>query len=354
MAVDSPESIPGSSEPSMPVEQLLPSSVSLLDKITIALTAEQVEVLTQRGETMPEHKVVELISAEEFCCESSSNPHRDMEPCSLENIYRFCEMLHELLLAPSSHVVVDLSRLHDAKFTTASMLLGSYLILCEGANLEYVFGAIAPIAYRFVTYHERLTVHDCLRALATSRKLEWLDFNACIAAQKEPEPYADLPDHTIHMEEMIHYASVINGSLRIAIPGEVYVSPEPTHLPPGVLFRDTNGHRELSASFLAELYSDMGVGLVLAPHAAGTPLDAFLDAGLAVEEMRLGEDHGLLGKIDRFLSLVQLCPGSVALPVGGSPAARPWLVRSLLAACLIRRHKFDGPSAVAWLRMLKI
>ena len=51
----------------------------------------------------------------------------------------------------------------------------------------------------------------------------------------------------------------------------------------GVLFRDTNGHRELSASFLAELYSHIGIGLVLAPHAAGTPLDAFLDAVQADE-----------------------------------------------------------------------
>ena len=230
----------------------------------------------------------------------------NFEPCSLERIYDFCTIITSVQSLPSfKQLVVECSG-SDAKIvTTASLLLGSYLFLCKGACIDDVITKLEPISPFFLAFHDELTVHDCLRALDTARDLNWLNFNACIESESDPDVM--LPDNTINISEMAHYASALNGSLLVIVPGELFVCAAPNNLPNSSMWLDSGNSRAFSPCFMADLLAEKGVALILSPIGA---------------------------------------PGSLttSLPI----------VWSILATCLRQRHRFSVPAAMGWLRMLQL
>jgi hypothetical protein len=170
------------------------------------------------------------------------------------------------------------------------------------------------------------------------------------------------------IDEHLHYASPVNGSVHIVVPGKLVVIPDPADLPDDQLWEDTCTDTGTSRAFSARYYADLLVHLDVrlvanlasdhgacdSPAWAGAgPVAAFEAVGLACEEdLRPsgGTGASLLRSHDRLMTLVRTAPGAVALLCGGAAAALT--AGTVVTAVLMEQEGFGAAEAEAWLRLM--
>jgi hypothetical protein len=99
--------------------------------------------------------------------------------------------------------------------TRCALLLGGFLIVCDGLALAQVTEMFLPIAHRFIPFqyssrsNDAVEVLDCWCALHRARLNGWIDFAG-----------GDVDvDRCIDMREYLHYDSPANGALHVLVPG---------------------------------------------------------------------------------------------------------------------------------------
>ena len=159
---------------------------------------------------------------------------------SLSEILLFCSQLQAVEnrhAQPEPQTIVVCPKIHTRRFFThIAFLVGAHMILCHGCSFDQV--------ERFFSNHEgdfeqmlvgdplsddcsSFSASDCWDALATFRTHRLAD------TRQEQEP-----DLLLDLEEILHYASPINGSVSIVLPGRLLLFESPADLPPRLLWTD--------------------------------------------------------------------------------------------------------------------
>ena len=121
-------------------------------------------------------------------------------PCKLGQIYWFCNMLLDCQRDDPQKQIVVCAGYNGENVTACALLLGSFLILCNGKTASEVSDSFRPISYRFSKYYDTsrhpaadLSVFECWEALHAVMMLGWLDFvesdidiDRCIDMQVSP------------------------------------------------------------------------------------------------------------------------------------------------------------------------
>jgi hypothetical protein len=260
-------------------------------------------------------------------------PFHNLEPSSLAQIFEFhtaleTMLLHHLRLA----IVVGVDPTH---VTSVALLLGSHMIIAHGMSPDEVsrrLRSLSPMFEAFVRSHTALSIEDCWRAIHRANALGWTHFDHTPPASG-----------TIDMHEYLHYDDTLNGAIHLLDPARILLFRPPSHLPRGVMWRDVAGRRYFGPEHYTALFEDFGVRLVICCGAPASCCDtrAWRAAGLVVELLHL---PGVLPSIDRFLTLLKVVPGCIAVQCGSADAT----VRLAVAAHLIRHRGFSAPAAIAW------
>ena len=154
--------------------------------------------------------------------------------------------------------------------TRCALLLGGFLIVCDGLDLEQVTELFLPISHRFISFEhspratDAVQVVDCWRALHRARQHGWVDFTS---------GDADV-DRCIDLSEYLHYDSPTNGALHVVVPGMLLAIACPRDLPACATWSDGGGARRFAPAFYADIFADFGVRLVACCD--GPPYDAGL------------------------------------------------------------------------------
>ena len=299
-------------------------------------------------------------------------PHET--PNSLGDIYTFSQ---SILAARHDHPgkTLVLCAEHDPEMVTrCALLLGGFLIVCDGLAVAQVTEVFHSVSHRFVPFQhssrasDAVQVTDCWRALHRARQHGWIDFTS---------DDVDV-DRCIDMCEHLHYDHPANGGLHVLVPGMLLAIACPRDLPAAVTWSDVGGVRRFAPAFYTDILGDFGVRLVA--RCGGLPYDtrALVECGIAVEDLREAptqcadgydatahssnsaeeaeEEEGgptaglsVLRAADRLMTLARLTPGAIAMH-GGKPCGSLGAGGQMLAQTyLIRRHGFGGPDALAWL-----
>jgi hypothetical protein len=261
-------------------------------------------------------------------------PFHDLEPVSLAQIYSFHTALEAMLLHHLKRaILIDFD---PTNVTSVALLLGGHMIIARGMSPDEVSRRLRPLASMyeaFIHRHTTLSIEDCWRAIHRAKTLGWTHFDH------------DLPDHshhTIDINEYLHYDDTPNGAMHLIDPAGVLLFRPPSKLPLGVPWCDIAGRRHFGPEHYTALFEDYGVRLVVccgAPSCSDTR--AWREAGIVVEDLC---DPGMLSSIDRFLTLLHIAPGCIAVQCGSADA----VVRLAVAAHLIRHRGFSAPAAIAW------
>ena len=266
-------------------------------------------------------------------------------------IYKFAQKL--VRSDAVSKTVVFCTDCSPHELRDAALFIGGFMILTLGLSPDAVSRAFEPVSNRLAADDEPSLI-SCWKALHHAHSVcGWLHISH----------YKPIPLHGpstnddckyerfLDMDEFAHYDSPLNGGFHVVAPGKLIAFDRPSDLPAGASWADEQGVRRFSAGFYAELFADMDVGVVLrAGGGGGYDAAAFWAWGMEVEDMPLDGDAELsLGDVDRFLSLVRLSPGAVAVHGGerGLGAAG-----TLMAVWLMSGHGFGAEEAVAWVGMV--
>jgi hypothetical protein len=261
-------------------------------------------------------------------------PFHGLEPASLAQIFSFHTALEAMLL--HHHRLAIVVGADPTHVTSIALLLGSHMIIAHSMSPEDVsrrLRSLSPMFTAFVRSHTTLTVEDCWRAIHRANALGWTHFD------HHALPAAD----AIDIHEYLHYDDTLNGALHLVDPARVLLFRPPSNLPYGVAWRDVAGRRHFGPEHYTPLFGDFGVRLVICCGAPTSCCDtsAWRAAGLVVEILHL---PGVLPSIDRFLTLLKVAPGCIAVQCGPADAT----VRLAVAAHLIRHRGFAAPDAIAW------
>jgi hypothetical protein len=252
----------------------------------------------------------------------------------------------------------------DEAVTTASMLLGSFLILQRGLAVGAVMTAFHALRGRFVPLtsvspsddKNIVSVQACWRALSHGLRLGWF-----VPPSSDDEPVLDVG-------ELEHYASAANGGVQMVAPGALLFFPTPSDdISDGQEWADSisaegTTTRSFGPSYYASLLADLGVSAVacLGRGSAGSA-QAFAARSVAPLDLRLlAPAHGadayaagtLLPALDRLITLARGAPGAVAVHIGSGSDWPASSLSMLAAAFLIRRFGFPGEEAAAWVHMV--
>jgi hypothetical protein len=278
-----------------------------------------------------------------------------LSPSKVGHIDWFCKMV--LQSRDDGFRLIICTGGDSERTTLCSLLIGSFLILCEDYTVEQAAAALQPIEHVFIPYEEanqdrnvEFSNHDCWQALHIAKQIGWLNF---LIQGTDPETCLD-------MDEYHHYDSPANGDLHVIVPSKLIairppcdISLDPHTGAARTWADDDYGRRSFSPAYYADVLSDFDVKLVVRCGQPSYDAAPFLNHGIAVEEMPDASTDAapasLLRSIDRFLTLAQLAPGAIAVHCDEYGLGQ---VEVLIAAYLIRRCGFPALSAVAWLRML--
>ena len=284
-------------------------------------------------------------------------------PPALHHIARFCLYLQETLRRHPDKVIVVCTRGSEPEYiTVVSLLVGGFMILCQGLDVDAVRDSFCgPISNDFVgfcdpgsRYEPRgLLIDDCWRALHRARCEDWIN----LAQKVQPPGPRSLGSFDI--DECSHYSEACNGNVSMVVPGKMIVFQRPVDLPSPNLWESSvaSGYR-FSPAFYASLFQEaFDVSVVLRLGAvADSNYDRtdFDQADIDVEDLPLGsksgEPSGLLFALDRVLAVSRAAPGQIALH---NCADGPGFTGSLAVGYLTNRLRFDSKVAIAWVRMIK-
>jgi hypothetical protein len=269
------------------------------------------------------------------------------------------EMRSVIRRHPSKTIVVCIGRNDESRLYMTAVLLGGFLILENNMDFDQVTTAFQSVDAHFdrmLAGSPKVSVHDCWRALSHARSLGWMHLFRDV--EMTPSPASVQPDDEtpVELEEMLHYASPLNGNVHAVVPGKILCFPTPATLPANHLWMDEEAagrglKRRFSAAFLADLLADLGVDVAVCLHASAYDRAPFTAHNIEVEDL-LADPAGphMLRAIDRFLAVAAAAPGLIALH-SGTPDD-PGLLGALVLSYLTRRLRFDPDSAVAWIAMV--
>jgi hypothetical protein len=250
----------------------------------------------------------------------------------------------------------------------------------EGSNDIFDFGVRSD-----------LNILNCWRAVNVAASASWISF-------QERFDFDLYDDGMIDMDEFIHYSrsvpielnllsstvlhyqyvkcggnpliipplhSQTNGGVFSLIPGKLLLSDPPDDAAVAAAgkrdYADADGRRVFSSAFYADLLAHLGVALVvsfddLPPAAAAAQCAAYAAAGVAYcapDDLYAGAaGRGIsLQSLDRFVALVEGCPGPVAVQCRQDPASGA--ARTHLAALMMRRCFSTAAEAEAWMHMVR-
>jgi hypothetical protein len=308
-----------------------------------------------------------------------------LTPSTLAHQYKFHQdIVHATENSPERDLMVMIKS-DPKEITMAALLLGGHLIICSGMSVQEVADKFSPVASMFAHFETSadgdgpdLTLEDCWRALHHAKSLGWTNFYPSIDAD-------DVEERTcIDMEEYLHYDDTANGAMHLVDPSRLLLFRCPADLPAGQAWLDVGGRRLFGAEHYAGVFADFDVRLVVRCGGArgGWDSEALRAAGMAVEELRVapGGGAGMMAAVDRFLTLMRVVPGCVAVQCGGGDEDEEGggrraeadeseseadsdgedgdgamgeedAARLLVAAHLIRGRGFGAAEALAWTRM---
>ena len=279
----------------------------------------------------------------------------DVEPSAASQAFlhisvidAFCRTVSDAVEnKPDTRVVICPHDDSESSLRNAVLLYGAYRLLCEQEALETVVDDLRAILKCLPLGGS--TVIDAWSALDRARALRWLAAPDC----------TDGP--TMDIEMAAHYALPANGGLHVLVPDKLLLFPSPATMPVGQAWADASAGdagagRRFSAGFLAELLADLDVTAVVCLGRTGrSDAAAFRRCGLDVHDLNLDRRRpGLLGAMDRLLSLSRAAPGGVAVCGwrGDEAGVGHESVRVLGAAWLMAEGGFGSGAAEAWLRMV--
>ena len=262
----------------------------------------------------------------------------------------FCRTVSDAVESrPDTPIVICPHDDSESSLRNAVVLYGAYRLLCQQETLKTVVDDLRTTVQ--VLSLGGGAIIDAWSALDCARVLRWLATPDCI----------DGP--TLNIEMAAHYALPANGGLHVLVPDKLLLCPSPASLPAGQAWADASpGHagpgrcRRFSAAFLAELLADLDVSAVVCLGRTGRDdAAAFRRCGLDVHDLDLDPRRpGLLGAMDRLLSLSRAAPGGVAVCGwrGDEAGVGYESVRALGAAWLMAEGGFGSGAAEAWLGMV--
>ena len=163
----------------------------------------------------------------ENCLNDSNTPSI---PPSRSCIFKFISKVEEIQVT-GKDVVVCVKR-QGKSSTCAAVLLGSYLIISKGLEVNEVMEKLLPISSNFVAYDDGIDLVDCLSAIQQSKTLGWLDSRF-------------IPS----------YETAAHSHVHLVVPGRLLFCPDP----------ETAGSTEQTtdAALRAIALADLGVCLLL-------------------------------------------------------------------------------------------
>ena len=255
----------------------------------------------------------------------------------------------------SGKVVFFCAGNHPKDITNTALLIGSFLILYHGLDADEVVEKFEPLSPHFAEYDDGLDVADCWSALHhVNQHCKWLKLESKYTLPLQCTDDCQAEPYTIDMAEYVHYDSPLNGTLHVLVPDKLLVLNCPEDLPGGAPWSDACGVRRFGAAHYAGILADFGVAVLVRGGARACAYDAspLAAGGIEVEDLPILSPGGVptLAEIDRFLARARHAPGAVA--VHGGPDGGLGAAATLIAAHLIREHRFRAQDAIAWVRMI--
>ena len=258
---------------------------------------------------------------------------------------------------PGHQIILCRDRASPMDQEEVVLFLGGFLVLSEHWSADEAASTFQSLSNKIIrVYNDSSSVDngatclDCWQALEHARRLGWMDWARGTDEDEQP----------LHVGELAHYASPVNGAVHCVAPGRLLVFPDPAVLPDGVLWSDDSSEppvRRFAAAFYADLLRDLGVSTVarLAPAPRTDPATATLGAaGLAAFDLAppSASQPSPLRALDGLVSLSRAAAGAVALHPGDGDASWPAHAGGVVAAYLVSREGFSGTAAHAWLALV--
>ena len=277
----------------------------------------------------------------------------DFGPLNLSCVTRFIEALElEQSKTPASSIVIY-SESGERALTNAVFVLGAYLVIkrkiASGDVVDKFRGMnhslIVP--YRDATHSPAefgLTLEDCWGGLERSVILGWL---------APPKPDQPNTYGLFNMDEYDHYDDPLNGDLHEVVPGKFIAMKGPKDLGGREYHDDSNGHRNFSPAYYADILHELGVVAVVRLNEPEYDSQEFVRRGIRVNELEFEDCTPPPDSVARAFLLVS----DIAHASGGAVAVhcRAGLGRTgtLIALYMMRSCGFSARQAIGWLRIVR-
>mmetsp|Transcript_52794 Transcript_52794/g.138914 ORF Transcript_52794/g.138914 Transcript_52794/m.138914 type:complete len:349 (-) Transcript_52794:2051-3097(-) len=269
-------------------------------------------------------------------------PHADdFGPMSMGCVIRFIEMLErEQGSRPSKKIVYCVKQGRRA-LTNGAFLLGCYLIIARGFGAVQVlrrfegFGLDVFEPFRDASSGPVdfvLSLLDCWRSVEHGREIGW------IGMPKQPDIWG-----MIDIVEYEHYANPLNGDLVQVVPGKLIAFRGPENLG-GDEYRDIGGHRKFSPKYYVAMFQAMRISTVIGLDDDENERTVFEAQGIRRIRLQIEDTASLVRSVG-------------AIPGTGISAihCKDGFGRTgtLVAAYLIKQHRFRVREAIAWVRIMR-
>jgi hypothetical protein len=220
----------------------------------------------------------------------------------------------------------------SSEITVSALLLGIYLIVYKDEvlqNLQNIFRKISPSFVEFQNQdQESLSVFDFWQSLTVAKDAGWMDVQTGDSGNKQ-------------QMNILFDENASCDRLHLIIPSELFIY---------TVCGKKSGSGNAPDETMITSFHNLNVHVVVCCGVPTTDYSELLKAGISVEDLPYDtcRPEDLRPALGRLIRLSHICPGAIVLNTGSDLA----LAESLVSSYLIKKHAFDTPSALAWVRML--